>query len=96
MILIHCKHCNDIFNIDFEQKTCTCGISSGVHTNEQSVLIEGNCNAVEFKDESFDMSIFLSETKPYESHYFISNLMAEDHPFVTRIRKPKIIKDGNL
>ncbi len=96
MILIHCKHCNDIFNIDFEKKTCTCGISSGVHTDEQTVLIEGNCNAVEFKDESFDMSIFLNEEKPHESHYFVSNIMAEDHPFLKRIIKPKIKPNGSL
>lgn len=43
MKLIHCTNCLDVINLCKEERSCFCGLSKGVYTDDINATIEGPC-----------------------------------------------------
>lgn len=53
MKLLMCLDCMSIFNITYNEKSCTCGNTTGKYIDDINVEIKGNCKAIGFANTSF-------------------------------------------
>lgn len=53
MKLLYCKECNSVFNLDYEEKLCTCGKSKGKYIDNLNAEYSGPCVSLGFNNFSF-------------------------------------------
>ncbi len=53
MKLLMCLDCGDIFSLNMNLKTCSCGKTKGRYVDSLNAEIEGNCKAIGFANNSF-------------------------------------------
>lgn len=58
MKLLMCLECNDIFNLDLSEKSCSCGRSKGIYINQQLAEYTGKSAVpLGFSNPSFIQAI---------------------------------------
>jgi hypothetical protein len=53
MKLIYCNECHDVVSLRFENRTCSCGESSGYYKDRINAVIKGPCIPLGFEGRSF-------------------------------------------
>ena len=81
MKLLLCLDCDDIFNIDYEIKSCNCGATKGKYIDERNAIYSGiNAIPLAFDNYSFAKAI---KNQPVDTFF--------GEPF-TALVVPKICK----
>ena len=53
MKILMCLEWGDIFNLNYNNKNCSCGKTSGKYINELDAEIKGKCKAIGFSNGTF-------------------------------------------
>ncbi len=54
MKLILCPHCNDLFRMYLETRTCKCGSSFGKHINADDVIVSKDAIIIKMENQDID------------------------------------------
>ena len=57
MKLLKCNKCQDIFNVDFTLKTCSCGETKGIHINRKTMVYGGDATCLGIDNNAFAIAL---------------------------------------
>lgn len=64
MKLIYCRECHDVIALRTKLRTCICGRSSGLYTNDRDASIGGPCVAIGIRNDSLLRALRSHDASP--------------------------------
>ena len=77
MKLLFCANCGDIFNLSYDEKHCSCGVTSGTIQIDGTAVYHGDAVPLGFCDPEFDNAI-LNKPKTGKAIEFLAFVIPEN------------------
>ena len=106
MKLLVCVACNDVFNLNYKDKSCSCGKSKGKYLKDGlHAEYEGPCIPLGFRNDSFHKALREQPATGYEGKEFTAFVIQRECPTMKKVDEhywnknnpqPKIVSEKDI